>query len=159
MSTIVALLGALVLMLTEAQASAQGAKETNALQLKLPTQSPQRPKGIRALEIKPGRVPFTTNDVALYVQTHRLAKSVGDLSQLRVESLELITARELTTRLQGVSTGLPSRERVGFAIIRGPIYFTGPRPGKPVEFERGYVVFDASTGNLLMSGSLRLARE
>lgn len=125
-----------------------------AVQLKLPTETPQRPQGMKALDVKPGAEPFSQADVTQYVQTHRLAKSVGDLSQLQVESLQFITAREVSGRLQNVSTGLPDDQRVAFAVIKGPLYFSGPAPGKPVAFERAYALFDAQTGNLLMSGTL-----
>jgi hypothetical protein len=131
----------------------------NAFQLKLPTETPKRPQGMKALEVKPGATPFTAEDVTQYVTTHRLARITSDLSQLRVESLEFISAREATSRLQGVSTGLPNDDRLGFAIIRGPVYFTGPPPGKPVAFERAYALFDAGTGNLLMSGTLDSAKQ
>jgi hypothetical protein len=76
-----------------------------------------------------------------------------------VENLEFITAREVTARLQGASTGLPDDHRVAFATIRGPIYFTGPRNLKPVAFDTAYALFDAATGNLLMSGTLTKSKE
>ena len=44
---------------------------------------------MKALSVKPGPEPFTQNDVTQSVRTHRLARSIGDLSQLRVDSLEL----------------------------------------------------------------------
>jgi hypothetical protein len=130
----------------------------NALQIKLPAGTPQRPQGLKALAVSPGPTPFTQGDVTQYVRTHQLARSIGDLSQLKVDSLEFITAQEVTIRLQGASTGLPDSQRVAFAIIRGPLYFTGPAPGKPVAFESAYALFDAGTGNLLMSGTLDLAK-
>ncbi len=132
---------------------------TAAIAMKLPTKTAQRPQGMKALNVKPGPEPFTQNDVAQFVQTHRLARSVGDLSKLHVDSLEFITAREASIRLQGASTGLPDNERVGFAIIRGPQYFTGPMTTtKPVAFQSSYALFDAETGNLLMSGTLEPAK-
>lgn len=131
----------------------------NALQIKLPAGTPQRPQGLKALAVNPGPTPFTQGDVTQYVRTHRLARSIGDLSQLTVDSLEFITAKEVTIRLQGASTGLPDIQRVAFAIIRGPLYFTGPAPGKPVAFESAYALFDAGTGNLLMSGTLDVEKQ
>ena len=127
--------------------------------MKLPTGTPQRPQGLKALVVKPGPEPFTKDDVTQYIRTHRLAKTEGDISQLQVESLEFITAKEVTSRLQAVSTGLPDDQRVAFAIIRGPLYFTGPARSKPVAFDRAYVLFDAATGNLLMSGTLEKAKQ
>jgi hypothetical protein len=131
----------------------------NAVELKMPEGTPKRPQGIQGLAVKAGPQPFTKDDVTQFIQTHRLAKSVGDISKLQVESLEIITAREVTTRLQGVSTGLPDDYRVAFVTIRGPAYFTGPRNSRPVAFDTVYALFDATTGNLLMSGTLTKSKE
>jgi len=130
-----------------------------AVQVKMPTEKAKPPQGLKALAVKPGPTPFTQDEVTQYVQTHRLAKTVGGLSQLRVESLEFLTAREVTIRLHGAPTGLPDGERVAFAIIRGPVYFAGPVRAKPVAFERAYALFDAATGNLMMSGTLGQAKQ
>lgn len=142
---------------------AGGCKRThrpeNAVEMKMPEGTPKRPQGIQGLAVKAGAEPFTRDEVTQFVQTHRLAKSIGDISKLRVESLEFITAREVTIRLQGVSTGLPDDHRVAFATIRGPIYFTGPRNVKPVAFDTAYALFDAATGNLLMSGTLTKSKD
>jgi hypothetical protein len=131
----------------------------NPAELRLPTGTPQRPQGMKALDVKPGTVPFSRDDVGQFVRTHHLAKSVGDTSQIQVESLDFITAKEVSTRLQFVSTGLPDDQRVAFAVIRGQLYFTGPPPGKPVLFDRAYLLFDVQTGNLLMSGTLERAKQ
>ncbi len=156
----IVLLGVMALCMGPTGCDSCGRHEPkNAAQLKLPTGTPQKPQGMKALVVKAGPVPFTQDDVTQFVRTHRLARSVGDLSQLKVESLELLTAREVSTRLQNVSTGLPDNARVAFAIIRGPIYYTGPPGSKPVAFERTYALFDAGTGNLLMSGTLEKAKE
>jgi hypothetical protein len=131
----------------------------NAVKMKMPEGTPKRPQGMQGLAVKAGLEPFTKDDVTVYVQTHRLAKSVGDISQLRVENLEFITAREVTARLQGASTGLPGDYRVAFATIRGPIYFTGPSSTRPVAFDTAYALFDTATGNLLMSGTLTKSKD
>jgi hypothetical protein len=130
----------------------------NATQMKLPTGTPQRPQGMKALTVTPGPTPFTANDVTQYVRTHRLARMIGDMSQLTVTNLEFMTAREVTNRLQNESTGLPDDQRVAFATIQGPLYFTGPSGSKTAAFETAYAVFDAQTGNLLMSGTLNAAK-
>jgi hypothetical protein len=138
--------------------SCGGRRPQGAVEMKMPTGTPQRPKGIKALEVKPGAEPFSKDDVAQFIRTHRMAKSVGDPSQLQVESLEFMTAKEATARLQNVHTGLPDDARVGFVIIRGPVYFTGPPSSKPVAFDRAYALFDATTVNLIMSGSLEKSK-
>jgi hypothetical protein len=153
----------LALVTLVALSFAAGCKRThrpeNAVEMKMPTGTPQQPKGMQGLAVKAGPEPFTQNDVTQFVKTHRLAMSIGDISQLRVESLEFITAREVTARLQGASTGLPDDHRVAFATIRGPVYVTGPRNIKPVAFDTAYALFDAATGNLLMSGTLAKSKD
>jgi hypothetical protein len=129
-----------------------------AIEMKMPTGTPKRPQGMPGISIKPSPVPFTKEEVTQFIQTHRLARSIGDISQLQVESLEFLTARDVTARLQGASTGLPDDYRVAFAIIRGPIYFTGPPTSRPIAFDTAYALFDAATGNLLMSGTLEKSK-
>jgi hypothetical protein len=42
--------------------------------------------------------------------------------------------------------------------LRGPFVFTGPpQSGKSVKFDRAYAIFDPSSGNLLMAGTLDAA--
>jgi hypothetical protein len=131
----------------------------NATQMKLPTGTPKRPQGLKALTVTPGPTPFTGADVTQYIRTHRLARITGDLSQLTVTNLEFMTAREVTTRLQNEPTGLPDDQRVAFATITGRLYFTGPPGSKTAAFESAYAVFDAQTGNLLMSGTLNASKQ
>ena len=154
----IALFGILFLSAAVIPRDSHAQESDKTPQIKVPTAKPQQAQGTKALEVKQGLAPFTKEDITQYVRTHRLAKTVGDLSQLQVESVEYITAREVKNRLRGVSTGLPDKQRVAFAIIRGPVYFSGPPGSKPVAFDRAYALFDASTGNLLMSGTLDTAR-
>jgi hypothetical protein len=149
------LIGVLLLCAGLAGCEFGGSREPkNATKMTLPTGTPQRPQGMRALSPRPGPEPFTKDDVTQYVRTHRLARTTGEQSQLQVESVEVLTARAVRIRLQNASTGLPDDTRVAFAVIRGPIYFTGPAGSKPVAFDRAYALFDVASGNLLMSGTL-----
>ncbi len=126
-----------------------------AVEMKMPQGTPKRPQGVQGLTVKAGPEPFTKDEVTSFLQTHRLARSIGDISQLKVESVEFTTAKEVTSRLRGASTGLPEDYRVAFVTIRGPIYFTTPLSKKrPVAFDTAYAMFDATSGNLLMSGTL-----
>jgi hypothetical protein len=107
-----------------------------------------------ALSVKPGPEPFNKADVATYVQTHRLPRVSLDTSKpLEVESLEFIGAADVPPRLHGALTGLAASERVGFVVMRGAFMASAPR-AKEVPAERGYAVFSASTGNLVMFGIL-----
>jgi hypothetical protein len=121
--------------------------------LPLPSGSPKRPVGAKAIEIKPGGT-LTKEDVAAYLKQNNLPKNMGSTDQFQVDSLEFITSAEVSKRLQGALTGLDENDRIAFATLSGNFIFTGPPPGKPRTFERAYAAFDASNGNLLMIGTL-----
>ena len=128
--------------------------EQQKVALHLPTGTPKAPQGMTALTVKPGPEPFTKQDVITYFQTHNLPKNAGSVSQFQVDNLEFITSKQASDRLQGVMTGLADTDRVGFVTLRGTFIFTGPRLGKSATFSRAYALFDATTGNLLMIGTL-----
>lgn len=128
--------------------------------LHLPAGTPKRPQGMAALVVNTGAAePFTRQDVITYFQTHNLPRNSGSLSQFQVDTLEFLTSKEATDRLQGVSTGLSDGDRVGFVTLTGTFVFTGPPKAKPATVNRAYAVFDATTGNLLMVGSLDQVRQ
>ncbi len=123
--------------------------------LALPQGTPKRPQGMAALTVKAGEAqPFSREDVADYFKTHNLPKNLSSMSEFQVDALEFLTNKAVSDRLRGASPGLGDEERVGFVTLRGVFVFTGPPPGKPVRFTRAYAVFDATTGNLLMAGTL-----
>lgn len=130
-----------------------GSEQPKKYSLPLPSGSPKRPVGAKAIEIKPGGT-LTKEDVAAYLKEHNLPKNIGSTDQFRVDSLEFLTSAEVSKRLQGAATGLNDSDRIGFATLSGSFIFTGPPPGKPRTFERAYAAFDASNGNLLMVGTL-----
>jgi hypothetical protein len=122
--------------------------------LRPPTGTPQRPQGMVALSIRDGAAePFTQKDVEAYFKAKNLPRNAGASDQFRVDTLEFITSKEVSERLQGASTGLDDNDRIGFATLSGTFIFTGPQ-GKPAIFHRAYGAFDAATGNLLMIGTL-----
>jgi hypothetical protein len=122
--------------------------------MQLPHGTPKRPQGSTALTVNTHAAqPFTQADVVTYFTTHNLPKNGGELTQLQVSSLEFLTSREVSQRLQGEPTGLADSDRMGFVILTGQFIFTGPS-GKTARFSRAYAAFDAQTGNLLMIGSL-----
>ena len=122
--------------------------------LKLPQGTPKRPQGSTALKVNPGATqPFTQQEVVDYFKTHNLPKNGSDLSQFQVSSLEFLTSKEVSQRLQGEPTGLDDSDKIGFVTLTGQFVFTGP-PGRSARFSRAYAAFDATTGNLLMIGTL-----
>ena len=123
--------------------------------LPLPKGEPQRPVGVSALTVKPGAKPlFTLNEVAAYVAKRNLPMNAGDARSISVAALDFISAREASARLGGAQTGLPDQYVVGFATLKGRMIFSGPSGVQSAAFERGYAIFDATSGNLLMVGSL-----
>lgn len=122
--------------------------------LHIPKDTPKRPQGSAALTVKPGAEPFSKSDVANYFKTHNLPMNLAASSDFTVESLEFLTNKEITSRLNGASPGLVDNDRIGFATLKGLFVFTGPPNTKPVRFTRAYAAFDAATGNLLMVGTL-----
>ena len=56
-------------------------------------------------------------------------------------------------RLNGASTGLPDDTPLCYVELTGDFTFSGP-PGAEPHFARGFEVFDAKTGNLLLAGGL-----
>jgi hypothetical protein len=138
----------------------KGPGEPEKKALHLPVGTPKRPQGMGALTVQPGQPqPFSKEDVAAYVHTHNLPLNLGASADLQVDALEFLTNKEVSDRLQGASPGLGDNEKVGFATLSGAFIFTGPSPGKGVRFSRGYAVFNAQTGNLLMVGTLDQGQE
>jgi hypothetical protein len=122
--------------------------------MKLPQGTPKRPQGSAALTVNSGAAqPFTQQDVVNYFKTHNVPKNGGDLSQFQVSSLEFLTSKEVSARLQGEPTGLDDNDKIGFVTLTGQFVFTGPS-GPPARFNQAYAAFDATTGNLLMIGTL-----
>ena len=131
------------------------AGEQKKMALNLPQGPAKRPQGMSALAVRTaGSQPFTKQDVVNYFKTHNLPMNMGSPAQFQVESLEFLTDKEVSDRLQGASPGLAADEKVAFATLRGSLIFTGPSGGKTARFSRAYAVFDAKTGNLLMIGTL-----
>ena len=75
------------------------------------------------------------------------------------QAIEILrrTPVTLTALLRGLpeawttSTGLPDDALVCYVELRGALTFAAA-PGVTLTFQRGYEVFDAHTGNLLMWG-------
>ena len=122
--------------------------------LQPPTGTPRRPVGMSALAVRPGPVPFTLQDVAVYVKDHNLPKNEGAADTIQVASLEFMSMAKFAALIPGDTTGYSANDRIGLAILSGTLVFSGPPPGEPTEFSSGYAVFDAVTGNLLMIGTL-----
>ena len=121
----------------------------------LPTNKPLRPQGLPAIAATKGAAsPFLKSDMVNYFATHSLPRFFGKPGQVHVVSLEFLTSKQVSDRLQGESTGLPDGDPVGFATLSGTFGVSGPSPAKHVTYSSAYAAFDGGTGNLLMAGTL-----
>ncbi|HTW81385.1 MAG TPA: hypothetical protein VME23_17695 [Terracidiphilus sp.] len=128
--------------------------EQQKIAMQLPQGTPMHPHGIPALKVKPGPQPFTQADVAAFFATHSFLLDQPDPNQIHVSNLEFITAAQARDRLQGESTGLDDSATVGFVTLTGTFTFSGPMATKTATFSSAYAIFSASTGALIMDGSL-----
>jgi hypothetical protein len=122
--------------------------------VKLPVGKPMQPVGMDAIPVKAGTTPpFTKDDVVAFFAKNNLPTNLGRPDEFQVASLEFLSNRELTERLDGISTGRADEELVGFVTLEGKFIFAS-FSGNTASFERAYAVFDGATGNLLMLGTL-----
>jgi hypothetical protein len=119
-----------------------------------PQGASQHPHGLPGVAVHPGPQPFTVADVASYFAAHNLPLNGADASQLHVDALDFITAKQAQDRLQGEATGLDDNEMVGFVTLSGTFIFSGPPKSHSAAFSKAYAIFVASTGRLIMDGSL-----
>jgi len=125
----------------------------------LPQGTPQHPHGLPALAVHSGATqPFTAADVSGYLAAHNLPLNGADPGQLHVDSLDFITAKQAQDRLQGEPTGLDDNEKVGFVTLSGTFIFSGPPKTHSATFSKAYAIFVASTGRLIMDGSVESAK-
>jgi hypothetical protein len=121
-----------------------------------------QPRGVEAVRpTKAGAVPaFAPEDLANFVQTHPVLV-VGQLEpQPKVTTLDCsYTAKGLAGVLRNKVTGLPDDMRVCYVELQGKFAVRTP-PSKQksgpqtLVFDKGFEVFDARTGNLMLSGGL-----
>jgi hypothetical protein len=74
-------------------------------------------------------------------------------SPVIVTSVAFLTSQQVSANLNGESTGLPDNTLLCFVEMRGTFTFAGGL-GSLVTYSRGYELFDAHTGNILMAGGL-----
>jgi hypothetical protein len=121
--------------------------------LQLPQGTPMRPQGLPAIKTTPGSpAPLSKNDVASYFTTHNLPSLSAKTGQVHVVSVEFLTSKQVSDRLQGESTGIPDGDPVAFATLSGTFTVSSPLKTKLATFSSAYAVFDGGTGNLLMAG-------
>jgi hypothetical protein len=88
------------------------------------------------------------------VATHRPPFTVPGTPNPVVVSVQFMTAQQASAQLGGESMGVSDSPRLCLVYVSGTFQNTwGPvGPGTPVPpFTQGWMVFDAHTGNLLVS--------
>src|SRR5216684_6895110 len=111
--------------------------ENKKIALHIPKEPPKRPQGSPAMTVKTGAAePFSKQDIAEYFKTHNLPRNATSTSDFTVDTLEFLTNKEVTTRLNGASPGLADNDKIGFATLKGLFIFTGPRQASPARFTR-----------------------
>jgi hypothetical protein len=114
------------------------------------------PTGLAAVRVsRPGQVPgFTAAEAQAYAIAHTPGTTV--VRGRQVARTTFLTAAQLTVALRGAATGLPADTPVCYVVLNGRFSFVGPPlPGHKqavLHFPYALDVFDARTGNVLMSG-------
>ncbi|GAC1652992.1 MAG: hypothetical protein NVS9B15_13600 [Acidobacteriaceae bacterium] len=117
--------------------------------LPAPKGTAKRPVGSPAL-----KTPITKAEVVAYFKTHNLPMNLGKTSDITVANVEFLNNAQVVQRLNGANPGLADGDKLAFATLRGTFIFTGPPKSRVVRFNSAYAVFDVSSGNLLMIGTL-----
>jgi hypothetical protein len=120
----------------------------------------QAPRGSAAVSVtRPDQLPaFTSKELTNFVQTHPVPKLVMVDPNPRVSKVDCTqNGKSVAALLRGKSTGIPDATSVCYVELRGRFSLSGPRSnGKPrggdATFTTVFEVFDAKTGNLLLSG-------
>ena len=95
---------------------------------------------------------FTAEDVRQYVLTHHLPFAAPGSPHPTVVSVQFLTAAQVRTQLDGESMDVPDPTLLCLVRVSGTFLNTMAPPGaSPKPFHEGVMVFDAHTGNLLVS--------
>jgi hypothetical protein len=92
---------------------------------------------------------ITQNDVLRYA--NQFPMPLVGRGKAKVTSAELLTSQQISTVLDGETTGFPDDHALWFVQVSGTFVF----PGGKGTSHHGYEVFDPSTGNLVMFGGMR----
>ena len=95
---------------------------------------------------------FTQADVLQYVATHPLGQTVRGSAAPTVVSVQFLTAQQVSAQLRGEDTGDPPGIPLCLVFVNGTFQTGGDDAGyAPITYHVGYLVFDAQTGNLIMT--------
>lgn len=107
----------------------------------------------RLVSTGPSVPAFQAADAAQFASTHAMPQNQAVGSQTMVVSVRFLTSKQVSDLLNGESTGLPDSTLLCFVELQGTFTFGGGM-GSMVTYHRGYEVFDAHSGNIIMAGGL-----
>lgn len=96
---------------------------------------------------------FTTADASQYALVHGMPENPRSESSPVITRVMFATSAQVSAILNGENTGLPDNYLLCYVELTGTFAFAGPQ-GTVISYQKGFEVFDAHTGNLLMAGGL-----
>jgi hypothetical protein len=115
---------------------------------------PTAPQGSPAITPHlPGTPSFTLDDVRQFVASQKVLKLANRDLTPRLMRADFMDSGKVSVALNGATTGFPPGYMLCLVELQGPFSFTGP-PGATAVYPRGVLVFDATTGNLVITGGL-----
>lgn len=165
--TPVALLGLFILMVLTSfvgfalvsPAAASGSNRANIAAVPSPTAAtPEEGIGIPAIHpqsntVDPSTPAFTAADVEQYINNTPMPRNLAANIKPVIVKIEFETSREVSALLSGESIGVPDDTLLCYVELQGTFIFTRP-DGSTITSQKGFEVFDAHTGNLLVAGTL-----
>jgi len=124
----------------------------------MPSYAASGSQGLPAIHPRTTSTPaFSVADVVQYLRTHALPRFAAVGAPATVTGVQFMTSREVNTLPDGQETGLPDSALVCYVTLHGTFVIPGVRVPNSLTvrtFHGAKVIFDARTGNLLLSGSL-----
>jgi hypothetical protein len=122
--------------------------------LALPTGTSSFSLGVPAIQpTQKGLPTFTRDEVIAFLKKNGVAHVINGKTNFTVVRIDFISSKEASNRLHGESIGVPDQAQVCYVELAGSFVFPGP-DNTSGKFPRAIEIFDAQTGNLLLSGGL-----
>jgi hypothetical protein len=139
----------------EPQAGSQGKAITPDISRLLKESRPTVPVGSAAIKAATQSVPSFTVDAAReYVLAHPLPAFAGGKNEKpTITRAEFLTSKQVKQILHGAGTGFADDQLLCYVELQGPFTFSGP-PRTTATYPRGIMIFNAATGNFIMSGGI-----
>jgi hypothetical protein len=119
-----------------------------------PLPAPGTAHGVPAITPTHNGVPaFTTDDMGAYALKHPPEGLIGNGGAGSITRDEFLPS-EVVGALLHVPTNQPDGTPLGYVELAGDFTFAGPLRDQPLHFPYRFDAFDATTGNLVLSGGL-----